>query len=370
MNIVHVIPGDLWAGAEAQVYYTIMELNKFNKHKIFVILFCKGELYFKLSEENVNVIFLDENECNSISLCNKIKKKIIESDADIVHTHEYKSHILSSIALFFIKKKRIKLFRTLHGLNVANKFKSKVVLYLQNLFLRYRTDHIIAVSEELFNYFRVSHTRAKVHLIYNAIELSKAPSRNDINNIRSKYGVSENKIWIGTAARLESIKNIEMLIETEIILKNKFPELEFYISIFGDGSLYEYFASSISQRGLTESVKLEGHVRNIIDIMKSLDIFTLTSKSEGLPMSLLEAMSVGTIPVCTAVGGMKEIINDGENGFLVTPNDAEALANRIFNIYKTPQKDLEEMGKKSREHIKLKFSVQKNCHKLLLAYDV
>ncbi|GBE52554.1 N, N'-diacetylbacillosaminyl-diphospho-undecaprenol alpha-1,3-N-acetylgalactosaminyltransferase [bacterium BMS3Bbin14] len=102
-------------------------------------------------------------------------------------------------------------------------------------------------------------------------------------------------------------------------------------------------------------------------VLQSLDVFTLTSLHEGLPMSLLEAMSVGTIPVCTAVGGMKEVISHGEDGFLVAPAAAGELAETFAYINSEGMK-LNPVRVRAREKIKQEFSVGQNCQKLFSLY--
>ncbi len=368
MNILHVIPGDLWAGAEAQVYYTVKELNTLSPHKVRVILFSRGELYKRLLAANVEVTLLDESRLGNVSICNGIKQQLIVGDVHIAHVHEYKSHMLTALARLTAGKKDCALFRTLHGQNVPSSFKSYLVLGGQKFFLRYMTDHLIAVSGQLEKRLSRQSTRADVHLIYNAVDRRALLSSAEVAETRRSYGLAAKQFWIGTAARLEVVKNLQMLIEAAGYLRDRHPELSFHISIFGEGSLRDVLKSQILQHGLIEHVFLEGHNNDIMPALQSLDVFTLTSLHEGLPMSLLEAMSVGTIPVCTAVGGMKEVISHGEDGFLVAPADAGELADTFAYINSEGTK-LNPVRVKAREKIKQSFSVKQNCQKLFSLYE-
>lgn len=368
MNILHVIPGDLWAGAEAQVYYTVKELCKFPQHKVSVILFSKGELYKRLLDENIDVTLLDERSLGNVAICKSIKQKLIDCEIHIVHVHEYKSHMLTALAKLMAGKKECSLFRTQHGQNVPSRLKSHLVLGCEKFFLRYLTDHIIAVSGQLKKLLSRKSTRADIHLIYNAVDLSVLASSTDVSEVRRSFGLNEKDFWIGTAARLEVVKNIQMLIEAARILRNYHAELSFRVSIFGEGTLREVLNAQIVQNGLSDLVVLEGHNDNIMPVLQALDVFTLTSLHEGLPMSLLEAMSVGTIPVCTAVGGMKEVISNGEDGFLVAPADAGKLADTFAYIY-SEVSNLNPVRVKAHEKINKMFSVEQNCQKLLSLYE-
>lgn len=368
MNILHVIPGDLWAGAEAQVYYTVKALSKYPQHKISVILFYEGELYKRLLDADVDVTLLDERSLGNVAICNCIKQKLIDCDVHITHVHEYKSHILTALARLMAGKKECVLFRTQHGQNVPSRVKSYLVLGCQNFFLRYMTDHLISVSGQLKSLLSRKSTRADIHLLYNAVALDMLPSSTDASEVRRSFGLTEKQFWIGTAARLEVVKNIQMLIEAARILRNNHPGLSFRVSIFGEGSLKEILNAQILQHGLSDFVILEGHNDNIMPVLQALDVFTLTSRHEGLPISLLEAMSVGTIPVCTAVGGMKEVISHGEDGFLVAPADAGELADTLAYIY-SDGPNLNSLRVKAHEKIEKVYSVEQNCQKLLSMYE-
>jgi len=367
MNILHVIPGDLWAGAEAQVFYTVKALRTYSQHKIKVIVFNRSELYQRLVDAGVHVILFDESRLGSAILCNRIKQVLTDYNVHVVHVHEYKSHILTALARVMLRNK-CALFRTLHGQNVPSRLKSYLVLGCQSYFLQYLTDHLIAVSDELKRLLSQKYTKPSIHLIYNAVDLSLLPSIVAVSEVRRTFGVPEKQFWIGTTSRLEVVKNLPMLINAAGYLIKKYPKFDFRISIFGEGALRDNLQRKIAQHGLTKHVFLEGHNSNIMPILQSLDVFTLTSHHEGLPMSLLEAMSVKTIPVCTAVGGMKEVVTDGEDGFFVSPDDSEELAETFMYIY-CNRKELHVIGDKANEKIRKNFSVEQNCKHLLSLYE-
>ena len=367
MNILHVIPGDLWAGAEAQVYHTVKKLCEIIQHNVSVITFCNGELYKRLLDLDIDVTLLDEKILNNAALCKAIKNKLDESKIHIIHTHEYKSHILSALAKLMSRNNKCILYRTQHGQNSPNKIKSYFIFGAEYFFLRYITDDLIAVSSQLEKLLLKKATKANIHLIYNAINPPTLPLHPDVSEIRNLFGIRRNQFWIGTAARLETVKNISMLIDAAKFLKRNHQKIDFRVSIFGEGALREVLNSQISKSGLNEYVFLEGHNNNIMPVLQALDVFTLTSLHEGLPMSLLEAMSVGTIPVCTAVGGMKEVIIHNKDGFLVSPADAKGLADIYAFIYGEGSK-LNPLREKAIEKIKNNYSIEKNYKNLLSLY--
>jgi len=129
LNIINVITGDLWAGAEVQLYYTINELVEVSNYNYIVILFSKSELYSKLMKnENLTVFVLDENIKNSIQICIELSRLIKNYQPEIVHVHDYKSHIIAAIAKLIVRS-NCKIIRTLHGL----KIKPHTIKYFKSL---------------------------------------------------------------------------------------------------------------------------------------------------------------------------------------------------------------------------------------------
>jgi glycosyltransferase involved in cell wall biosynthesis len=369
-KIIHVITGDLWAGAEAQVYYCLKELNRVQDDTLTAIVFNKGELYSRLSGLGVCTHVIDESNSSYFSQYRQLKNHLKSIKPDIVHVHDYKCHVLTSLAGYF-GKIRFKTIRTVHGLTIIpvnlKLLKSYCVFCFEKILLNDHTDCIIAVSRDLERSFRRRYPHARICQINNAIEyplsIKKSPE-----SVRKEFSVSPGAFWIGTAARCVPVKNIEMLIEVARLLNNSADKIDFMISIFGDGQLKNHLFNLIRQNKLENRIFLLGHNPDILSIMKALDVFVLTSKHEGLPISLLEAMAVGTVPVCTRVGGMKEIIEDAKSGFLVELDNAREFAEKLTVLYHDP--DLRrKMGKNAENRIKDDYSIEANIRKLTLVYN-
>jgi len=369
MIILHVIPGDLWAGAEAQVYYSLKAIGDSSQNRFTVILFNNGELYRRFRNINIDVILIDENVNNSITICRKIKRILKERSVEILHVHEYKSQILSGIAKV-LGRRKCALIRTMHGLTSVpfrwKNIKSYLILTIDKFFLKHYTDYIIAVSEDLESSLYQDRINANTILIQNGID-TKMPLQKAPEDVRKEFNIASNEFWIGTAARLESVKNIEMLVEAARILSTEYLDIKFRISIFGDGELKESLKSQIIQYDLASRAVLHGHYNDMLPVINALDVFVLTSRHEGLPMSLLEAMSVGTIPVCTRVGGMKEVITHGDDGFLVEPDNSKDLAETLFYIYNNKSR-ITHINKNAIKTIKRCYSIEKSTQQLLSLY--
>lgn len=338
IKVLHIISGDLWAGAEVQAYNTLLHLSKDKSFSLACILFNNGILKDKIEALDLPCMVLDESDTDSYHLLLKLIKLIRNIDPHIIHVHKVKEHFLSRLSLFFKRVNR-PIIRTLHGvtsnhdkLPLLRRIRSDIVGIVDNLLLRYNADAVIVVSKDLENYLVRSGRKKKNYQIYNAIDIDSVRSvKHDRNEVRNRFGIKD-QIWIGTAARLVEIKNIPMLIESGKYMADK--GIPFRISIFGDGPLNNTLSELITKHKLTDRVVLEGFESNILPIIKSLDVFVLTSYHEGLPMALLEAMALGTPVVCTNVGGMAEVIENGVNGLLVPSGDSMALADALIALYK------------------------------------
>ena len=369
MKILHIITGDLWAGAEAQVFYCLKEMSNESKDTIYVILFSKGELYLRLTKIGITTTIVDESEYSIVTQFIKLKRQLLSIKPDIVHVHDYKTHVLTSLALYFTQTSP-KMVRTVHGLTripLNSKIvKSYLVFFIENYFFNHCLDCIVAVSQDIETLFKHKYPHTKIVQINNAIEYPliaiNAPAQ-----IRKEFSVPNDVLWIGTAARCVRVKNIQMLIEAARLTRDLKQDIKFMVSIFGDGPLRSHLENLIGQYDLQNIVQMHGHSKDILSIMKAFDVFVLTSKHEGLPISLLEAMALGTVPICTRVGGMQEIIENSKNGFLVELNNAPALAQKIIYLYDHPnQRKI--IGINAESRVKEHYSIQKSVQKLLSMY--
>jgi L-malate glycosyltransferase len=369
-RIVHIIPGDIWAGAESQVYTTLRELHKNMKYDIYVVLFNDGVLCSKLKELNINTYVIDESIFNSFQILKQLTSLLKDIKPQVIHTHEYKSHIISVFSVKFLKK-RIPIIRTLHGLTSSPKnlkyLKSNIILLIEHFMMKYYTSCIIAVSKSIEVILREQLPYVNIVQINNSINITDKMD-DSCENARKTYGIPEGTFWIGTAARLVQVKNIEMLIETARVLSLE-NKMNFFISIFGEGPLQKKLEEMINNYDLSSVIKLHGHTTEIMPIMIYWDAFVLTSFSEGLPMSLLEAMSIETIPICTSVGGVKEIIQDGVNGFLVPSNNYNMLADKLYYLFQMDITKKTKIKKCVKETITNQYSLNKNIKSLMDLYD-
>ena len=171
------------------------------------------------------------------------------------------------------------------------------------------------------NYFSRS-LQKKITVIPNPNHITFSEREFAINSIK------ENKVAI--VGRLIPLKNHRMLINAFFNVLEKHPD--YHLDIYGDGETYEEIDNQIKQLGVTESVKLHGRTDNVPEALATARIFVLCSNVEGMPNALMEAMALGVPCIATDVSGVRDIIDDGVNGFIIPVGDQTALEDRLMQL--------------------------------------
>jgi glycosyltransferase involved in cell wall biosynthesis len=256
---------------------------------------------------------------------------------DLVHTHSSKAGILAREAA---RRARVPaVVHTVHGWSFndwQSVWRRRLYVALERRAAR-RTDAIVVVAEA----DRVRGLRhgigeaGRYHVIRSGIDVdSFRPRPGDRERARRDLGIGDGEILVGTVANMKPQKApLDFIDAAERILREE-PRARFAFA--GDGPLRVEVERAIEARGLTEAVRLLGWVRDPRAVLHALDVFLLTSRFEGLPRSVLQAMATGVPVVATAVDGTPEVVADGETGLLVPPGDPEPMAAAVVRMIREP----------------------------------
>jgi len=372
MKILHIISGDIFAGAEMQVLQTLQALKK-RDVQCHCILFNDGLLEQKLKMAGISTYIISEKSFNTFLMICKTALLYKRIKPDLIHVHRAKEHFIGFLSQLFAFKFK-PLFRTVHGLNckpIRKKLITKLKWYLttftDHFLIRFLSYSVIAVSDDMFRFLRSFKPGSGIIKLYNAInpeDYSIHFSSEAVLDIRKKYSVSS-EFWIGSAARLATPKNQVVFIEAARLISNSIPKT-FRFSIFGDGPLRDELQKRIDDSRLSNCFVLHGFVKEIIPVIASFDLFILCSSHEGLPMALLEAMVLGKPVICTAVGGIKEVISNYYNGILIPSNDPGSLVDAIKLLYHNHQ--LRQTISDNAKHILQNYSIEKATDTLIDHY--
>ncbi|MCA9392596.1 MAG: glycosyltransferase family 4 protein [Candidatus Omnitrophica bacterium] len=170
-----------------------------------------------------------------------------------------------------------------------------------------------------------------VKLIPNGIDLERffVAADEDRTACRERHGLGDEPV-VGIIARLSDVKGIDILIETIPRVKERIPEVK--LVIMGEGREEQALKDLVRQRHLEGTVRFFSGVDDMALCLNMFDVFVMPSRQEGLGLSVLEAQACGLCVVASRVGGLVSIIEDGETGFLVDPEDPAVLAARITAV--------------------------------------
>ena len=285
----------------------------------------------------------------------KIRKKIKEIRPDIIHVHGEAPMFYISVACTSLD---IPLIQTIHSTVINEPF-------LQKYYFNRKLKKFIAVSAKikkiLINKLKIR--KNKISLIYNGIDIHKFRKR----SVHKK----NEQIKLVNVGRLAKEKDQECLIKSLFILKNKYyknQHFPFKLIIVGVGELEAYLKDLTIEYGLQKFVHFLGAKRDIPSILMNSDIFILSSKWEGFPLVILEAMASKLPIISTNVGSISEIIENGKEGILVPKESPEKLANAIHFLSKDYSLR-EKLSRNAYKKVKSKFSIQVCVQKHLELYE-
>jgi len=332
IKALHISSGDLWAGAEVQLYTLAKTLNNKTDISVVVVLFNYGKLEQKLREAGIEVYVFDESELNGFQIFRQLVNKVREIKPDVIHTHRSKENILGSIAGRLCGN--IPSLRTAHGASEHHPpwyhIPKRLIIFMDWFCGRYLQQKIIAVSEDLAEILQKDFPAKRIKVIENGIDLALFAA--SVNHTKTGITPSESPLKVGIAGRLVPVKRVDLFIQTAAELLDSYPELNISFHIYGDGPLFtdlEVLARNIDAKN---AIHFEGHCEDMKQALAELDTLIITSDHEGLPMILLEAMALKTPVIAHAVGGIPTALKQGECGFLVTEHQPSAYADAIFTL--------------------------------------
>lgn len=285
-----------------------------------------------------------------LELCRMIREK----NVDIIHTHGYKSDILGLIAA---KKTGIKSVSTAHGYESNPAFKLGLYFKIGAMALKY-FDIVAPLSPELYEYCKSFNIKPdRLRLIPNGVDLTEIDA---LEPPQQKSTNTDGTRYIGYVGRLARHKYVKDLISSFAILAPKFPELR--LRIVGDGVQKEALEVQAMELGLAERVDFLGFRDDRLELMRDLEIFGMTSSSEGVPRVMMEAMSLKRPVVAYNILGVDQLIFEGDTGLLAEFGDIEKFASQCEKFLNDPALAAAH-GERARSFIEKGFSGQSLARK-------
>ena len=278
----------------------------------------------------------------------------------IVHTNGLKAHLLGTLPARFNGRPVVWHFRDLPGRGGYGRLFRRLARILPSRIIA----NSAAVKRELGN-------PARARVVYNGVAIPPAPDEAGTGRRREKLGLGKGELVIGTIGHLAPLKGYEDFLQAIPAILEKFPASRFLITGDAIYPAWRDYRRSLEARaeelGVAGAVIFTGGRTDPGEILPALDIFVLPSRSEGFGRANLEAMAAGLPVVSTNVGGIPEVVIDGETGLLVPPNRPAALARAIITL-------AEDQGRRSKfgaagRKRAAEFSIRRMTDGVVAIYD-
>lgn len=266
--------------------------------------------------------------------------KILETGKyDLVHVHTPVASLLTRLASR--KLKNTKMMYTAHGFHFFRgaDIKNWLLFYpLERIASRW-TDLIVTINSEDYDAakkFKLRQKEGVVHVNGVGIDLSKyhPQDQDEKSRLRTEYGYSQDEFLLIYAGEMSYRKHQDMLIKVIHQLISKIPNIRLLLA--GEGEKMDEYKKMASDLGVQQNVQFLGFRKDIDNLMQMSDVAVSTSRQEGLPVNVMEAMGTGLPLVVSDCRGNRDLVRNGSNGYVVSIDDVETFANSILKIYESP----------------------------------
>lgn len=309
---------------------------------------------------------------NNVNAYRMIKKIIKENNYQIIHFHTPVASVLGRLAARKAHKKGTNVLYTAHGFHFfkgASLINWLIYYPVERFFARW-TDGIITMNEEDYKRaqgLRLRQDEAVYYVNGVGIDLNRFEPQTERRKLdkRKQYGYNDDDFILIYVAELSERKNQYLLIQAMSIVKDKIKNGK--LILVGSGPLEELYKNMVTNLGLQRNVDFLGYRKDIPDLMALSDVAVSTSRQEGLPVNVMEAMATGLPLIVTNARGNRDLVRNGDNGYVVPLNNAESLAKAIELLYES-EEQRQRFGQRNLELIE-KYSLSSVLKEMEAVYQ-
>jgi glycosyltransferase involved in cell wall biosynthesis len=358
MFSLHIDTARTWRGGQNQVLTTVMGLRSLG-HRTMLVAHSEGELK-RRAEEGLDLISLAPKTEMDLTAAWRLSRILKQLKPDVVHAHDPHGVAMAGLALSMstqLAKPPLVAAR-------------RVDFHLRGSSLsrwKYRQVDCFICASEAIRQMLVGDgvPAARAVTVHEGIDIERVDSASPAK-LHEELWLPHHAPIVGNVAALVPHKGQRHLIEAARLVLPQVPDARFIIA--GEGELRPSLERQIKDHHLEKHVLLVGFRPDVLSLHKAFDIFVLSSVTEGLGTSLLDAMAAGKPVVATMTGGIPEVVVDGETGFLVPPRDHAAMAEAIVALLKD-EALRRRMGEAGRARACALFSAERMVQETLRVYQ-
>ena len=354
-RILHIIYSLYRGGAERLIETQALLGDRERFEYIVCSLTGGGDLVPHIESAGARVVLMGKRRRGDLTIIPGIARIMEREKIDLLHLHNESGAFWGTLAAI-CSRRRVPIVRTEHRPWIPREL--PLIYRSLHRSLAGRSSRIICVS----GYVRSSHEKHEPELagrfetIPNGVRIDAFDDLPGKREARAMFKLPPDTPIVGTIGRLVPVKNQRLLIEAFSIIHSERPDA--HLAILGEGPLAGALAAQAADLNLSNEISFVRSTPSAEAFLRSLDVFALSSDSEGMPLTLLEAMAAGVPVAATGVGGIPEVIENGDDGYLVPPASPKLLARVISSLLSHPG-DALEMGSRGREKVERCFSAER-----------
>lgn len=322
MFSLHIDTARTWRGGQQQVQYTVLGLRALG-HRASLVAAPDGELFARMREGH-DLIGLGTQSEVDLAAAWRFSRVVKQLRPDIVHAHDPHAVAMASTGISMTS------ITPPPALVASRRIEYPIA---RNSFSRWKYRQVacfITVSEAVRERILLDGiARAKTAVVHEGVDVERVERLAPVD-IHAELFLPHDSPVVGNIGALVAQKDQRHLIEAAAIVVREVPDVRFVI--LGEGELRQALERQVHERHLERHVFLPGFRADALGLLKSMDVFAISSIHEGLCTSIIDAMAASKACVGTRVGGIPEVIDDGVTGFLVEPRHPEAMAARLVTL--------------------------------------
>lgn len=352
IKIMHILPSLEIGGMETALITLInaMDTEHF-ENQIFCFDFKNYEnsIQHRLHDENIPIYIFEKGHGVDYWLPVKISRILRQQKIDIVHTRNFAALLYGSVAAKLAGVQGI--IADIRGrIPVDEGQKCKRLSFMVSRFVGVSED----INKMLTIDFKIK--ASKVQTIYNGVQIPDAPPNRDVASLRAKHGLAPDDFVIGTIGRIELVKDYASLIRMSAPILHRYTKAK--LMIVGDGSQRVELENLAKELDVSAQTIFTGYQKEVSNYLQLINLFALTSVSEGISNVLLEAMAASIPVIATEVGGNPEIVRHDQTGFLIARSNLNQITEKVELLINNPEL-AKSLGQNGRRCVEEKFTIKK-----------